>query len=150
LLSLNPSDSHGTIGIGALLSGDRVAREILDATTVRELPDSVRKGLGRTAANRVLLDDSHTGLVRDILRWPESERAALCASHCMNEEMWTMLYEQENEHFLQRRESLLCETVDGFLRLRAEWDLPTLRPTEEYMEMESDEEAPGHHDHEAE
>lgn len=135
LLSLGPRDRLGMVSMGDLLSG-RVAREVFTKSDWESLAEPDRE-LARSAANRVLLANAHSGLQAELRRWNPTKHADALASHLIDEVAFESLVKKQIPRFLRRRAAALAQLVDRFLRDRAEWDEPTLRPLEVYLDAEA-------------
>jgi len=120
----------------ALSSGGRVAREIFARDTWASLSEEGRR-LARTAANRALLTDRHTGL-RVVLRgWRGEEHGAVLDSHLLDPEGIDQLRADAPapwEAMLQRRAARLQHAVSAMLSLRAALGEPELRPASHYFD----------------
>jgi hypothetical protein len=134
LLSKKPRDRTGPVSWQALAaSGERVAREILRSSDLDGLDEPSRK-LGRTAANRVLLDARHTGLRVELVQWRwEADREAL-ESHLIDQTGLTALRERRGAEFLRHRAARIRATVTAFLSSRAGLGEPRLLPVESYYD----------------
>lgn len=139
LLARGPCDLVGPVSTRALLSDDRVAREIFptSASEMKKLDEPTRR-LAKTVANRVVLDARHTGLHTELRGWSlDRDRDAL-ASHFIDSESFVALQERDVATFLARRADALRAEVQRFLERRAGWDEPLLRPVSEYLEDDED------------
>ncbi|MGI5863659.1 MAG: DUF262 domain-containing protein [Myxococcales bacterium] len=134
LLSLAPRDRFGFVSLGDLVCG-RVAREIFVKSGWKSLPNPDRD-LARSAANRVLLADTHSGLQAELRRWDPTKHSEALASHLIDGIAFEALVRKDIPTFLRRRAAALVPLVDRFLHERAAWDEPTLRPLVVYLDAE--------------
>lgn len=142
LLSLVPRHRDGDlVSWRALVSdGQRVAREIFPSSHWKKLGKDSR-ALAKSAANRALLDDRHTGLRAAFLEWDPVVHQGALASHLIDEHLWRKLKEDDAEAFLRLRATRVQTRVGDFLSSRAGLGEPVLRPTEAYLEEAPTEEA---------
>jgi len=136
LLSLGPRSQLGEVSWRALVSdGQRVAREIFPMT---ELEGSARM-LGRTAANRVLLDTRYTGMSAHLRTWNWDQDHVALQSHLIDEEGLELLEaaredSSARQSFLSRRASRVRAEVTRFLGRRAGAGQPIVLPITAYAE----------------
>jgi hypothetical protein len=132
LLSLEPRAPDGPVSWRALLtSNEHVARGVF---ALSELPPEEQK-LGKTVANRVLLDAKHSKLITVLRewRWPE-DREAL-ESHLIDASMLEDLRQERRLSFLQKRATRVRGLVARFLADRAGSHLPVVLPLDAYTEV---------------
>ncbi len=131
LRSLYPKDQFGTIRLEELMSSGRIAREIFRS---KDSLSPETTSLLRTAANRVLLNSSHTGLVNELKTWSWEEDQEALLSHLIDEDQFARLQENRIKEFLQTRKTAVESLVANFFSTRAAWNEPDLRPVEAYLE----------------
>lgn len=137
LLSRGPRDRNGPVSWRALLSGgQRIAREILPSRSWKEL-DHESQHLARTAANRVLLDTSHTGLRAELRKWRWPDDRELLESHLIDEVSHAALTSDEAA-FLRHRAARIRAEVSRFLTERAGLGEPQLHALTSYYEPSSE------------
>jgi hypothetical protein len=130
LLALEPRDQLGPLQLRALVTGDRIAREIVASRDW----DGLDPSSTRSAANRVVLDTANTGLQRELRSWdPEADEQAL-RSHLIGPEAFAALRAQDFGTFLQIRAGVVADHVAQFLEHRAQWDGPVVRPNRYYLD----------------
>jgi hypothetical protein len=121
---------------GALSSGDRLAREIIASGQWERLSPPAQ-ALARTAANRALLTDRHSGL-RVVLRdWRGAGREAALDSHLLHAQQIDLLSADDPNGWaevLERRAARLNLAVSQLLSRRAGVGEPELRPRGHYFE----------------
>ncbi|MBK8015105.1 MAG: DUF262 domain-containing protein [Deltaproteobacteria bacterium] len=143
LLSLEPRSPLGTISWRALVSsGQRMAREIFSVPRL-EAPE---RTLGRTVANRVLLDARHTGLVTEIRKWSWDEDREALESHLIDQEAFDCLKASrqdaaQRQHFLRSRASRVRALVTRFLAKRTGVGEPTILVASAYYDSDGFSEA---------
>jgi hypothetical protein len=138
LLDLGPRDSLGSVSLGALGSGERIAREVFASSDWEALGET-EQTLARSAANRVLLEGARSGLWSEIRLWdPEANEAAL-RSHLIDDVAFDALRRGDVGAFLRHRGATLQREVKAFVDRLAGWDEPALRPLEQYLEVEEEE-----------
>ncbi len=131
LLAQSPRTRLGPVSWRALLSsGSRVAREIFALPMLEE----GARVLGRTAANRALLDARHTGLAAELRRWTGSEDRATLDTHLIDAEAFELLRANQRREFLERRAARLRAVVASLLADRAGLGKPLVFPVEEYLD----------------
>jgi hypothetical protein len=134
LLALGPRDRREPVSWRSLLSNEqRVAREVFASRAWQSLSQETQRR-ARSAANRVLLDARHTGLVAELRRWSlESDREAL-ASHLIDEVALQALAAHDAPAFLAHRGEKLRVVVNQFLTHRAGLGQPRVQPISAYLE----------------
>ncbi len=136
LLALRPRSRWGDVSWRSLLtSGERVAREIIAMPQL----DGPSRELGRTAANRVLLDSRHTGVATDLRTWSWDEDREALESHLIDRDSLSILRFAEREpvareEFLRRRGARVRAHVTRFLGRRAGAGEPTVFSASAYYE----------------
>lgn len=134
LFSRGPRDAYGPVSWRALVSsGARVAREIFRIDAL----DGDLRVLGRTAANRVLLDARHTNLRSELRKWSWEKHRDALESHLIDEAGLEELHATDAkamEAFLLRRGARIRALVGSFLAERAGLGLPRLLPAEAYFD----------------
>ena len=140
LLSLVPRYRDGqAVSPQALISLEqRVAREIVrvpDNKRARLAPETRRLLL--SAANRALLDTSHTGLQKELRTWDPQMDAVALQSHLLDEETWRCLVEDDLDSFLRKRAPRVRNLVSTFLTDRAGLGSPFLGPITRYLDTDS-------------
>jgi hypothetical protein len=137
LLSLSPLDSdRAPIRWRALLtSGERLAREIFASSSWKELPQEIQD-LARTAANRALLESTHTGLVSELKGWNSEQHRDALSSHLLDADMLKALKDRDITSFLLKRRARLQMKVNCYLTQKAGIDEPLLRLPESYFVQE--------------
>jgi len=139
LLSLGPRDPNGPVSWRALLaSGARVAREIFRVDAV----DPPLRMLARTAANRVLLDTSHSHLRTQLHRWSWHEHRDALESHLIDEAGLEELQRNDMQTFLERRGARVRALVSRFVAQRASLGAPRILPVESYFDRHGETSAP--------
>ncbi len=134
LLARKPRDLTGPVSWRALVSdGQRVAREILASASWTDL-DVESQALARTAANRALLDASHTGLRSELTRWNSVTHHVALESHLIDNVAFAALKQRDGALFLRHRASQLRTSVSHFLARHAGLGEPHLRPVELYFD----------------
>lgn len=133
LLSLGPRSPLGPVSWRALVSdGARVARELFRP----QLLDAEGKSLGRTAANRVLLDARHTGLSAELHTWDWSTHRNELETHLIDEAAFRLLRTQNSEartQFLTGRARRIAILTQRFLEHRVGAEQPRLLPVSAYV-----------------
>ncbi|MBI2377540.1 MAG: DUF262 domain-containing protein [Deltaproteobacteria bacterium] len=133
LLDVGPQDQLGPVKVGELISGGRIAREILRSHIWRTAdPDTL--DLARTAANRALLGSQHTGVSVELTKWTWPADAPRLQSHLIDERAFELLRAQDVGGFLTRRADSVRACVERFVAERASWDEPDLRPLLSYRD----------------
>lgn len=139
LLTTKPRDRLGTLQLRALLSGDRIAREIVAKPDQEGLEQALVIG----AANRVVLDAARTGLQRELLTWDPEQDALALRSHLIGAEAFDALRARDLDEFLRVRAVAVSEHVSRYIEDKAQWDGPAVRPhryySDEVLEEENDE-----------
>ncbi|MFO7567740.1 MAG: DUF262 domain-containing protein [Enhygromyxa sp.] len=130
LLALEPRDQIGPVQLRALVTGDRIAREIVAS------PDweGLDPGLTRSAANRVVLDTTNTGLQRELRSWDAEKDEQALRSHLIGPDAFAALQAQDFGTFLRIRADAVAKHVAQFLEDRAQWDGPVVRPNRYYLD----------------
>jgi hypothetical protein len=137
MLAREPRDRTGPVSWRSLLSsGQRIAREILPSSSWKGLTPEARQ-LARTAANRVLLVTSHTGLRAEIRKWRWPDDHALLESHLMDEVSLAALT-TDPAAFLRHRAGRVRAEVSSFLTERAGLGQPQLHALASYYEPSSE------------
>jgi len=136
LLAGEPRDRSGRVSLKALLSSGRVAREVFAPKRLAGLGDEV-VALSRTAANRVLLDATHTDLQSELCRWEVDTDANALASHLIDGETFDALQRRDPATFLRRRSTAIRTSVQSFVNDHAAWTAPLLRPRGSYFDEEA-------------
>lgn len=130
LLQLGPRDRQGLIQLQAIVSGDRIAREILASRDWGDIDPSLTK----SAANRVILDSARSGLRSELRTWdPGKDRVAL-ASHLIDPGAFDALLTDRFEAFLRGRADAVEAHVSEFVEQRIERDGPIVRPPSYYTD----------------
>lgn len=142
LLALGPRDRREPVSWRSLLSNEqRVAREVFASRAWQSLSQETQRR-ARSAANRVLLDARHTGLVAELRRWSlESDREAL-ASHLIDEVALQALAAHDAPAFLAHRGEKLRVVVNQFLTHRAGLGQPRVQPISAYLEPDDAADSP--------
>ncbi|MFZ4738982.1 MAG: GmrSD restriction endonuclease domain-containing protein [Bradymonadia bacterium] len=142
LLALGPRDRREPVSWRSLLSNEqRVAREVFASRAWQSLSQETQRR-ARSAANRVLLDARHTGLVAELRRWSlESDREAL-ASHLIDEVALQALAAHDAPAFLAHRGEKLRVVVNQFLTRRAGLGQPRVQPISAYLEPDEATDSP--------
>lgn len=134
LLAHGPRDPDGPVSWLALAtSGERVAREVFRPEELRELGDDVVR-LGKTVANRVLLDARHTGLRGELVSWSGERGRQALESHLIDDEVFDALRQRDAHRFLSLRASKIRAEVSRFLVSRAGIGQPRLLSLSTYYE----------------
>jgi hypothetical protein len=136
LLRRGPLDREGPVSQKALLSSDRVAREIFASADLVDQPEDVKR-LAKTAANRVVLDAAHTGLQAELRRLADDP--VIMASHLIDPETVDALRGRDIPRFLRLRGDAVRAEIETLLERRAGWDEPTLRPRAAFLDEEDGE-----------
>lgn len=136
LLSLHPQAPLGRVSWKSLFtSGARVAQEVFARPNLTE-PE---RALGRTAANRVLLDASHTHLAGELRRWSWPQDRIALESHLIDQETLAALASGHNTEFLKRRGARLRSLVSSLLTTRSGVGQPIILPVTDYFDPASEE-----------
>lgn len=130
LLAAGPRDRSGPLRLGALLSDDQIAREIVSPRGHGD-PDPK---LLRSIANRALLDTMPTGLENELRGWDSSEDALALRSHLIGPEAFAALRDRSFDTFLRLRAATIEERMSCFLEGRARWNGPVVRPHRYYSD----------------
>ena len=141
LLAAEPRDRSGRVQLGALLSDDQIAREIVSP----RVDGGLDPRLVRSIANRALLDAKLTELAGELCEWTGEEDEAALRSQLIGPEAFAALKAQDFGSFLRLRAVALEEYVAGWLEGRAQWNGPVVRPhryySDEMLERTSSDEA---------
>jgi len=139
LLATGPRDRSGLVSWRALgSSSDRFAREIIESASWKNL-DSHAQALARTAANRILLDQRHTGLRRELQSWTWQDDHAAWETHFIDEAGAKALHAKDYSAFLRHRAARIRTEVSAFVSRRTGLGEPQLFPVESYYEDSSQE-----------
>lgn len=130
LLSLRPSSPSGEMSLLAMDSEDRIAKEVFASPDWAGLEDA-DKMLAKSAANRVLLDEGHTGLHAELRAWTD---LATLATHLIDAETLEALKERDIPAFLRRRGDQVARLVRNFLDDKVGHARPNLLPEGAYLE----------------
>lgn len=141
LLAAEPRDRSGFVRLGALLSDDQIAREIVSP----RVDDELDPRLVRSIANRALLDTRLMWLADELRAWTVEEDEAALRSQLIGPEAFAALKAQDFGTFLRLRAVALEEHVAGWLEGRTQWNGPVVRPhryySDEMLERTSNDEA---------
>jgi hypothetical protein len=110
-----------------------VAREVFRPEELRDEGEDVVR-LGKTVANRVLLDARHTGLRGELVGWSQERDRAALESHLIDEEAFDALRQRDARRFLEHRASRIRAEVVRFLTDRAGIGQPRILPVSTYYE----------------
>ena len=124
--------SGGPVALPSLLQGRRLATEVVAASGWDRLSEEGRR-LASTAANRVLLQDRHTGMAVLIRQLDPVRHRDVLSSHLISPEALGALQSGDYETFLHARGEALSTAVAEFLRTRTRWELPYLAPLSSYF-----------------
>lgn len=127
--------SESALQASDVLGRERMAAEVIAAGSWRKLDDAHRQ-LARSAANRVLLDDRHTGLSSVLAPLDPEQHAGFFTSHAIPPEAARALHTRDTPRFLELRAAALAAHVSSFLARKAEWDEPDLPPLASFLEEE--------------
>lgn len=117
-----------------LTTQTRVAREIFASRDWDELDGRIRE-LARSGANRVLLEEGHTGLQSQLRRLSPERHAKVLESHLIDAEAFDALQRRDISAFLLRREQALKSSVAAYLERQCGFQEPIdLAPVGEYLE----------------
>lgn len=135
LLSKQPSDEWGPLKVQSLVAQatGRVGREVFARADTKPLGLELRQ-LAKTAANRVILGNVHSGLKTTLREW--ESRPDLLESHLIDQSTFQALMEDDIHAFLQRRSFLVVEAVHRFLSDNANFNEPFVRPVQYYLDPE--------------
>ncbi|ACY14374.1 DUF262 domain-containing protein [Haliangium ochraceum] len=133
LFESGPRTPEGPLSVAELASEGRIAREIFRSADCESLDPSDRE-LARTVANRALLGTSRTGLSTEFRTWRADEPAL--RTHFIDKQAFEFLRRGEVGGFLRHRAELVRAATDQFLRRKAAWDEPDLRPPATYLESQ--------------
>jgi hypothetical protein len=121
-----------------LATQNRVAREIFASRDWSGL-DEAGVALARSGANRILLEEGHTGLQNQLRRLDPTNDVAILDSHLIDAEAFASLKQRDVIGFLQRRGRALEVAVKQFLEIKSGPDEPVrLAPLSDYLERSSD------------
>jgi hypothetical protein len=122
------------IDLRALAAQSRFAREIFASRDWKELDETVI-ALARSGANRILLEEGHTGLQYQLRDLDPARDAAVLDSHLVDQDALDALKQRDVGAFLRRRAEALKSVTEGFLREKSGRDEPLrLAPLTTYLE----------------
>jgi hypothetical protein len=135
LLSLEPRNLTRPISPQDVATDARIAREVFPVGQFPNEPKDA-KVLAASVANRVLLQEEHSGLsrwFRKLGSWQKHE--VLLQSHLIDETAFKALLDNDPVGFVRHRGKAVQSLVQRFLHERAEPDAPRIRPLDWYMKV---------------
>lgn len=132
-----PAGPPAPVTLLSLVEGDRIATELLASPTWARLPDHGR-ALARTAANRVLLHDKHTGLATLVRKLDPNDHREILDSHLITAEAFAALTAGDDHAFLLLRAARVAEVTAAFLRERTGVGEPLLAPLASYFDASAE------------
>jgi Protein of unknown function DUF262 len=139
LLSLVPRDLDGPVSWRAFLAGGaRGAREFF---RVKEFTDSPTQKKARTAANRVLLDETPNRVLETLRNWKWPANQEILESHLVDQAAHAYLQAEHAREFLEHRSSKVRTHVSSFIAKRAGLDGPTVLALKTYLDDEDNRES---------
>lgn len=111
----------GEVTLGSLVHGDRLATEVVAASAWDSLSEEGRR-LASTAANRVLLQDRHTGMAVVLRQLDPDRHAKVLRSHLLSTSAFHALKQGDYDTFLRERGRDVSIAVKAFLDERTRWE----------------------------
>lgn len=122
----------------SLMARDRIAREVFASHDWEGLDEGARR-LARSGANRVLLEEGHTGLQSQLRPLDPIRHAQVLGSHLIDDQTFEALRNKDVPAFLELRGRALQRLVTSFLADQCAEDEPLgLAPLSEYLDREGD------------
>jgi len=121
------------ISLSTLVQGDRLATEVIAASAWDGLSEEGRR-LASTAANRVLLQDRHTGMAVLLKPLDLSRHEELLRSHLLSSAALQALKTGHYEQFLRIRAADVTGSVVSYLRAHTRWEISYMAPLSSYLQ----------------